>query len=225
MANYAVDPGILQKYLPNKTELDIYNGTCFISLVAFMFLGTKLKGIRIPFHSDFEEVNLRFYVTHTTGLNEIKRGVVFIKEFVPRSALTFIANTIYKEHYETVPMNHTLEINEDSLTIEYKWKKGNWNSFQIFASNALTEIANGTEEEFITEHYWGYTKISEKKTSEYGVEHPKWKIHKLTDYSINADFGLLYGEEFAFLSNENPLSVFLAEGSEIIVRQGRIISG
>src|SRR5688500_2284903 len=101
MANYCVDKKILAKYLPYDTEIDIWEDKCYVSLVGFMFLNTKLKGIKIPFHSNFEEVNLRFYVRHKcTG--EWKRGVVFIKEIVPLPTLTFVANTIYKENYETM---------------------------------------------------------------------------------------------------------------------------
>ena len=105
IANYSVDPKILKPYLPYKTELDLWNGKCYVSLVGFRFVNTKLKGISIPFHRHFEEVNLRFYVRFKdpTGW---KRGVAFIKEIVPKPALTFIANTIYREKYITLPMKH-----------------------------------------------------------------------------------------------------------------------
>ncbi len=93
MANYAVDPALLMNYLPNKTELDFWNGTCYVSLVGFMFQNTKVMGIKIPFHVDFEEVNLRFYVRYKDA-GEWKRGVVFIKEIVPKPMLKIVANTI-----------------------------------------------------------------------------------------------------------------------------------
>jgi uncharacterized protein YqjF (DUF2071 family) len=128
MANYAVEKKILQPYLPSKTEIDLWNDRCYVSLVGFLFLNTKIKGIKIPFHVNFEEVNLRFYVTYKNG-NEWRRGVVFIKEIVPKPALTFIANTIYKESYETMPMDHSWKLENNSLNIEYRWKKKAWNSF------------------------------------------------------------------------------------------------
>src|SRR6187399_3219316 len=106
MANYVVDPGLLKDYLPGRTELDLFSGNCYISLVGFLFKNTKIKGIKIPFHTNFEEVNLRFYVRHKDN-GTWKRGVVFIKEIVPKPALTFVANTIYKENYVTMPMKHT----------------------------------------------------------------------------------------------------------------------
>lgn len=222
MANYSVDPSLLKKYLPYKTELDLWNNTCYVSLVGFMFLNTRLLGFKIPFHTNFEEVNLRFYVRYLDD-GEWKRGVVFIKEIVPKPALTFVANTIYKEKYETMPMRHSWTTTEDRLVVEYAWKKKSWNSLKVTAESKSALVQKDSEEEFITEHYWGYTQLSSTKTSEYGVEHPTWQVYKAIDSQIDVDFGDVYGNDFAFLKNEKPKSVFLAEGSEIVVKSGRII--
>jgi uncharacterized protein YqjF (DUF2071 family) len=219
MANYAVDPDILQRYLPYKTELDLWNDTCYVSLVGFMFVNTRLLGFRIPFHSTFEEVNLRFYVRYK-DVDGWKRGVVFIKEIVPKHALTFVANKIYKENYQTMPMTHRWETGGNDLTVEYRWKLKEWNSLEVTTSKNAVAIKVGSEEEFITEHYWGYTRINDQKTSEYGVEHPQWKVYPVNSYAINVGFGSIYGNEFKFLKNEAPVSVFLAEGSDIVVREG-----
>jgi uncharacterized protein YqjF (DUF2071 family) len=219
MANYIVDPALLQRYLPYKTELDQWNNACYVSLVGFMFINTRLLGFRIPFHSTFEEVNLRFYVRYIDAAGW-KRGVVFIKEIVPKRALTFVANSIYKENYETMPMMHRWETNDHNLTVEYRWKLKEWNSLEVQCDREAITIAEGSEEKFITEHYWGYTSVGEQRTSEYGVEHPRWKVYPVQDYAIHVGFGNVYGNQFEFLKNETPASVFLAEGSEIIVRQG-----
>jgi len=117
LANYAVVPALLAPHVPAKTELDLWNGTCYVSLVGFMFLNTTIKGFRIPLHVNFEEVNLRFYVKYQDPAVGPKRGVVFIKEIVPRAALTFVANTVYGEHYQTLPMRHTWQNLEDSLKV------------------------------------------------------------------------------------------------------------
>jgi uncharacterized protein YqjF (DUF2071 family) len=187
-----------------------------------MFLNTKVKGLKIPFHINFEEINLRFYVRNKDG-SELKRGVVFVKEIVSKSALTFVANTMYKEKYETLPTEHTWTTTDESLIVEYKWKKDKWNTFRIVAGNDAEVIKEGSEEEFITEHYWGYTKINDAQTSEYGVEHPKWGVYTAKDYFIEVDFGIVYGKDFEFLNNQIPKSVFLAEGSEIKVKKGKFI--
>jgi uncharacterized protein len=223
MANYAIDPKLLLPYLPYKTELDIWNDTCYVSLIGFMFLNTKLKGIKVPFHSNFEEANLRFYVRYKEN-NEWKRGAVFIKEIVPKFAITLVANTIYGEKYETMPMKHTWAHDADKQFVDYRWKsKSGWHSFWVLTGLDQHEIENGSEEEFITEHYWGYTRLSDKKTSEYGVEHPRWQVYQTLDHKIDVNFGELYGQTFGFLDHAQPKSVFLAEGSKIEVKSGRKI--
>lgn len=184
-----------------------------------MFQNVRVKGLKIPFHINFEEVNLRFYVRHFDG-REWKRGVVFIKEIVPKPLLTFVANTIYKEHYETMPMCHSWLATEDSLVTEYQWKKKRRHSFKLITEKETVNIAIGSEAEFITEHYWGYTKLGEQKTAEYGVEHPRWNVYPVKEYFIDVDFAAVYGNEFGFLAKETPVSVFLAEGSEIVVKSG-----
>jgi uncharacterized protein len=218
LANYSVDPAILLPYLPYKTELDTWNDNHYVSLVGFRFLNTRLKGISIPCHRHFEEVNLRFYVRYKdkTGW---KRGVTFIKEIVPKSALTFIANTIYKEKYVTLPMKHEWQANNDNIKVSYSWKLNQkWNEFSVIADPAPKEISPDSKEEFITEHYWGYTAVKEQVCSEYGVEHPRWTIYKVRGHNIDVDFANVYGSTFGFLGNQSPESVMLAEGSEIIVR-------
>ncbi len=220
LAQYTVDPQILLKYLPPHTELDTWQGKCYVSLVGFMFMNVKLLGVNIPFHTNFEEVNLRFYVRYKDR-KEWKRGVVFVKEIVPLPAITFVANTIYKEKYQTLPMKHVWIAQENQLEVDYLWKNKIWNNFQVVANPHSVEIASGSEEEFITEHYWGYTNIGNNKTSEYGVEHPRWQVYPVKSYKINADFGVNYGNDFAFLNHAQPDSVFLAEGSEIKVLKGK----
>lgn len=216
MANYAIDPKLLKDHVPHLTQLDLHNGICYVSLVGFMFLNTRVMGIRVPFHIDFEEINLRYYVHHHDG-RENKRGVGFIKEIVPKPALSFIANFLYKEKYVTLPTAHHWQETFLDLNVQYKWKTHSWNSLSVNAMPAAHEISPGSDEEFILEHYWGYTKANNKITFEYKVEHPKWSVYPVNDFEIDVDFAGLYGKEFGFLKGENPVSVFLAEGSEISV--------
>lgn len=223
LANYIIDKELLVQYLPAGTELDLWNGKCYVSLVGFMFINTKLLGLKIPFHTNFEEVNLRFYVKRFDK-GEWKRGVVFIKEIVPKPALTFVANTVYNENYETLPMRHSWTSNENERTIQYKWKKfDKWYSIKIEASIEKFEIEPNSETEFITEHYWGYAKVNEQKSNEYEVTHPKWKAYKVNNFEIKVDFGTVYGKEFEFLNTIDPNSVMLAEGSEITVENKKTI--
>jgi len=216
-ANYEVDPSILAEYIPPGTELDLWEGKCFVSLIGFIFLNTKIFGIRVPFHSTVEEVNLRFYVKRFEN-KTWKRGAVFIKEIVSKPALTFVANTIYKEHYETMPMKYEWEENSVNRSVAYYWKKNKiWQSFKITAALNTSEIKENSETEFITEHYWGYAKVNESVTNEYQVTHPRWKQYTVETSEIKVDFELVYGKDFKFLNNLKPTSIMLIEGSKITI--------
>ena len=217
LINYSINPKILQPYLPYGTELDFYQSKCFVSLVGFMFLNTRLVELKIPFHTNFEEVNLRFYVKRKED-KTWKRGVVFIKEIVPKPALTFVANTIYNENYQTLPMRHEWRYDDQNQFICYEWKKDNkWNSINVETSQNLTEVEEGSLNEFITEHYWGYASVNEKKSNQYEVTHPKWQVYEVKKFNIDVDFNKVYGSSFGVLQNQSPYSVILAEGSEITV--------
>jgi uncharacterized protein YqjF (DUF2071 family) len=227
MAQYAVEPATLARWLPAGTELDFYQGRCYVSLVGFLFDRVRVKGVPIPFHTNFEEVNLRFYVRRVAADGTTKRGVVFIREFVPRHAITFIAKTLYEEPYATLLMRHSIAQTAAALSVSYDWKhRESWSSLAVTASPAPLPISVDSEEEFLTEHYWGYTKRTRGATSEYEVRHPRWLIYPIESFSVKADFAALYGSGFALLNGREPDSVLLAEGSAVGVHTGtRLISG
>jgi len=216
MLNYEVKPLLLQEFLPKGTGIDFHEGKCYASLVAFKFLDTKVLGIPVPFHTDFEEVNLRFYVTRETQ-DEVKRGVVFVKEIVPKPAITFVARTIYGEPYETWEMSH--EQNGNDLT--YNWSDNVCeNRVHVEIGENLGVPEENSHGEFIIEHYWGYTKRGLNRTDEYKVEHPKWELFDINYAEIDVDFANTYGKRFDFLSRTEPDSILLAKGSDISVYKG-----
>lgn len=221
MINYVVDPVILQKYVPKGTELDFWDGKCYISFIGFMFENVRVLGLKIPFHSEFEEVNLRFYVKRFE--NGIwKRGAVFISEIVPKFAISFVANTFYNEHYSTLPMKHTLTVHENYREFLYQWKMNNdWNSIHVETQKNAIAIEPNSEAEFITEHYFGYTKINENQTYEYQVTHPRWQQYEVTKNLSKINFEGVYGKEFAFIKDLEPTSIFLAVGSPITIEDKR----
>ena len=219
MANYEIEPNLLHQFVPKGTKLDFHDGKCYASLVAFKFLDTKVLSIPIPFHVNFEEVNLRFYVKRETN-GEVRRGVVFVKEIVPRRAISLVARAFYGEPYETWKMQHEQSENK----VAYFWSKPNCeNRVAIESGENLGVPEANSHGEFIIEHYWGYTKRGENRTDEYKVEHPKWELFNVNHAEIDVDFRFVYGEKFAFLKDEKPSSILLAKGSEIAVYKGERI--
>lgn len=217
MANYEIDPKILKPYLPKGVELDYFEGKTYISLVGFLFKDSTIFGIPIPFMGTFEEVNLRFYVIRKVG-NENRRGVVFINETVPNKMVAWVANKLYKEHYIAIPTRHEWSFKQDKKEVKYQWKVNSaWNSLQVIASTTKCKMEVGSTEEFIFEHYFGYTKVNPEKSIEYRINHPSWEINNINNYQINCDFADFYGNDFAILNKTKPHSVMLAEGSDISV--------
>ena len=226
MAQYEVAPASLTPWLPHGVELDLYQTRCYVSLVGFLFDRVRVKGLAIPFHTRFEEVNLRFYVRRTEADGTLRRGVVFIREFVPRAAIAVVARTLYEEPYLTLPMRHSIVSTSGSLDVQYAWKhRSRWHSLAVQASPQDQPIPAGSVEEFLTEHYWGYTRRSNGSTSEYGVQHPRWKIYPVLSSRIDVDLGSLYGPAFAHLASQSPSSILLAEGSAVSVHSGARLSG
>ena len=229
MAQYVVSPETLTPWLPRGVELDYFEAggerRCYVSLVGFLFDRVRVKRIGFPFHTRFEEVNLRFYVARTEPDGTRKRGVVFIREFVPRAAISLTAKWLYEEPYQTVPTRHVIRLDPDALKVCYEWRyKRKWQRLAVTAGPDLRPIEPRSEEEFITEHYWGYTK-RRRSTAEYPVEHPRWSVYPVREFEIRADFGAMYGPAFASLNPQEPSSVLLAEGSAVTVFAGKRLGG
>ncbi len=224
MLNYEVDPVILAPLVPRGIELDTWNSRSFISVVGFLFLNTRVLGAPIPFHQDFEEINLRFYVRRKAD-DGWRRGVVFVKEIVPRWAIATVARVIYNENYVTRRMSHRIELNNGTIalngSVEYSWRDGG--SRHLVRAKTAGESAPlvaGSEEEFITEHYWGYAAQRDGGSVEYQVEHPRWRVWQTSEAAFECDVKRVYGHQFVECLSAKPSSAFVADGSEIVVRKG-----
>lgn len=222
MVNFAVDPSVLRPLVPAGTELDAWQGTTYASLVAFNFLRTRVRGVRIPFHADFEEINLRFYVRRRDGA-EWKRGVVFVKEIVPKPAIALVARLLYNERYVALPTRHALSPGE-TPRVRYEWRfRGRWNRLAAEGQGSSRPMVEGSEEQFIAEHYWGYSAQRDGGTKEYRVEHPPWRVWTAATPVVDVDTEGLYGPELARALDREPTSVFIADGSPVTVSSGRRI--
>ena len=220
MLNYAVDPEVLAPRLPAGTELDLWRGEALVSMVAFRFLGTRLLGLPVPLHRDFDEINLRFYVRRR-GPEGMRRGVVFVKEVVPKRAIAWVARRFYGENYVYAPTRHQLP-GYGSATLAFEWRTGGrWQRLAADLAGASKLPDEGSEERFITEHYWGYAAQRDGGTVEYRVEHPPWTVWPAANATLDCDVAALYGGEFAPFLTVPPRSAFVATGSPVAVRWGR----
>ena len=215
MLNFPVEPGLLEPYLPAGTELDCWQGRAYVSVVGFQFVNIAVLGIPVPFHQQFDEVNLRFYVIRPMP-DGPRRGVVFIREIAPKRLISVAARWFYNEQYVTMPMRHRVE---EGL-VQYDWlNAGRWNGLTVRTIEPAQPLAEGTEEEFITEHYWGYAKQRDGGAIEYEVEHPPWRVAPGLSAAYDCDVEAIYGKSFVPYLRD-PTSAFVADGSPIIVRRG-----
>ncbi len=239
MAQYEVDPEILARRLPPGLELDLFEGRCFVSLVGFLFDRVRLLRVPPPFHTRFEEINLRYYVRRPMPDGSSRRGVIFLSELVPKPAIALLARALYGEAYATAPTDHywssqgpdarAVRHGEKPLVVRYDWrgprlKQNGYRSLPqhvaVEAGSRAQPIESGSLTEFITEHYWGYTPTRSGGTDEYGVEHPQWEVYPIRAHDIVCDFGAGYGPEFANLTAHEPDHVLLAEGAPVRIRWG-----
>lgn len=228
--NYEVDPSTLGPYVPPGTELDYWEGSAFASVVGFQFLKTRLAGIAVPFHTAFDEVNLRFYVRRPAA-NGWRRGVVFIRELAPRRLVAVVARLCYGENYLCVPVNHRFEQvsgsgagGEIGRRWEYHWRyRGRPSRVTVEASREAGYPAANSLEEYIIEHYWGYS--APARCREYEVAHPRWRIAPATTAEFVGDAAAIYGRQWTAFLTRQPASAFWADGSAVRVFPGTRITG
>ena len=222
-ANYIIEPHLLDKYIPKGTVLEEHNGKHYVSLVAFRYSQTRLLNIQVPFHTNFEEINLRFYVKRKIAPHVWRSEVAFTKLFFPKTALTFVAKHIYKENYETKRMRHNWSENDRQLLTSYGLKKNRWHDFELMTEKESNVIDAHSSEAFFSKHYWGTSQINDNSCTIYKIEHPEWKVFRVNDWKINFDFNKVFGSEFKHLTDNKPESVYLYDGSEVVVHKKKII--
>jgi hypothetical protein len=244
MLNYEIDPEVLLPLVPKGTLLDAHDGRTYVSMVGFLFLRTRVLGVPIPFHRHFEEVNLRFYVRREMD-GEVRRGVCFIREIVPRWAIATTARWTYNEPYLALPMRHHVtgpvsdfvaksaawrcrqcEGQRPPQSVEYGWKfNGRWNALAVAHDGDACPLDEGSHEQFIAEHYWGYCRQRDGGTVEYEVTHPSWCVWRGNGARLDSDVTALYGKQFAPFLSGPPVTAFLADGSEVAVLKPTRIVG
>jgi uncharacterized protein YqjF (DUF2071 family) len=225
MLNYVVDERVLAPLVPAGTTLDLWEGRALVSVVGFRFLGTRVLGIPVPLHRDFDEVNLRFYVRRATPDGEVRRGVVFVRELVPRPAIAIVARLAYNEPYAPVPMRS--EVPPDPAAeprgVRYEWRSPGRAGWQhvgaALAAGAPAVPAPVSEARVVTEHFWGYTRQRDGGTIEYEVRHPPWRVWAAEAPTLAVDVAGLYGAAFVPALGAPPVSALVADGSPVVVRR------
>jgi len=217
MLTFEADPKVLRPFVPRGTELDAHNGRALMSLVGFRFLHTRVLGCRVPFHQDFDEVNLRFYVRREVG-GVLRRGVTFIREIVPRRLIAWVARLAYNEPYIALPMQSDVPIGATPSRVRYAWRtsKG-WQHVALTVQGASFLPDRDTDARFTTDHQWGYSRQRDGSTLEYHVEHKPWHIWIGAQPEVAGEMGTLYGDSLGKLIATGVVSALFADGSPVTV--------
>lgn len=238
LLNFVVPVEAIAQIAPPGTEPDLHDGVAYVSVVGFRFENVRVLGLPIPGHTAFDEVNLRYYVKHTAG-DEVRRGVVFIREIVPRRAVALIANRLYNENYVRHPMRSAIRKLGATLSVgdmvEYTWrtkvvghsanKAHRWNRLGVRVAAPLALPPAGSVVEFIVEHYWGYVRGRDGQTREYRVAHPPWRVARANEVIWDCDLAANYPAPFVDYLTKPPASAIIAEGSAVQVFSGRRLAG
>jgi uncharacterized protein len=208
---FAVEEERLRPYLPRGVTIDALEGSARVSFVAFEFRRTRVRGLAIPRHIAFPEINLRFYVRHRG-----ERGVVFIRELVPLHAIAAVARLLYNEPYQRVPMSCGAQPTEDGgVRVWHRFGRGSSVSMKGAADAVVPEA--GSAEHWLTDHSLGVGRRRDGTTLLYNVAHPPWALREVEDLALEVDFGALYGPQWAWLRDATPSHLSLAVGSSITV--------
>ena len=207
---YAADAALLEPHLPRGAQIDLLEGSPRVSLVAFRFRRTRVRGIAIPLHVNFPEINLRFYV-RLHG----ERAVVFIREFVPRPAISIVALAAYNEPYRTVRMREELLTRDGLLGVRHRFGRGLRNRLEAWADPVAAVPAVDSPAYWLTHHDLGVGRARDGRARSYEVAHPVWALHDVRDLRVDVDFAGLYGPQWAFLADAEPSHVTLAAGSRV----------
>ena len=219
LVTYAVPPELLAPYVPAGLDLDDIDGQCFVSLVAFDFVNTKLLGIPWPGFRNFPEINLRFYVRQGE-----RRGVVFLRELVPSGAVAWLARVLYNEPYLAMPMSSAVTDSPTGITVVHRVDSpGRMNLIRATGQKPAIQPGPESIEHFFKEHEWGFGRTRKGRTMVYRVEHPVWDVYPVTEWEFDWDWAGLYGTEWGFLADAEPCSVVFAVGSPVSVFWGKEI--
>ena len=222
LINYTVPPEVVEKYIPEYTKLDYYNGECMVSLVGFQVQKLKVAGLKFPLLKDFEEIDLQIYVKRFDGARW-RKGVVVINRIFDQPAATHLANTIFKTNYSSMPVKGTVEETEDYLKVGYSWQFNEiQQNFWVKSNRLAAPYDKDTAAAFVLDRPYGYL-ISQDQTYEYEFDHVDWHLYTVEEYSVDIDFSKQFDPAFNILNSQTPQSVLLTEGSTVEIGENQLV--
>jgi len=228
--NFSVDPSILEPRLPKGVELHFYGNETYVSLVAMMLRNVRVYNVPITIAKMVGEFNLRFYVRRKVGENQYKNGSCFIKDYVSSWAASWALEKLFKAEFGRIRMKWAharFDGDEEGRppSADYRWQVDGdrWNRIRVLARERVAKTGRDTKVGFILNHSFIYSKRG-NKTLEYPVTRPAWSIWNAGQANFTCDVERLFGPEFVKPLAKRPASVFVANGSEVVVYRPNILT-
>ncbi len=213
LLTYAVPDELVRPYLHPALELDRWQNNAHVSLVAFDFQDTRVRGRRFPGLVNFPELNLRTYVRH-----QDQRGVLFVREFVPSRLVALVARARYNEPYSAITMSsRTLGKSHDLLLVEHSWRHNEADGHIRVTGPQQSALPADANTYPFKERHRGFGVSRRGDLVSYRVEHPEWAVRDIYQLDYRVDFASLYGQAWAFLTDAAPVQVTFAVGSSVEV--------
>jgi hypothetical protein len=146
-----------------------------------------------------------------------ERAVVFIREFVPRPAISIVARVSYNEPYRTVRMREEVLERDGLIGVRHRFGPGLCNRLEAWADPLAAMPAADSAAYWLTHHALGVGRARDGRARSYEVEHPVWALHEVRDLRVDVDFAALYGPEWGYLAHDEPSHVTLAAGSAVSI--------
>ena len=212
LLTYEVDPSLIAPWLPDDVEPDLVDGRAQVSLIAFDFVDTRVRGRRIPGFVDFPEINFRTYVRQGD-----RRGVVAIRELVPSPLAAAIGRLRFNEPFRATPIESRTASMGDELLVEHRWRWKERHYFLRMTADQSSATATEGPARDLFGRRWAYGRSRRGEPIVLRVEHPDWALRRVRTLDFEVDYGALYGPEWAVLNGRQPSSAYLAVGSAISI--------
>src|SRR5262249_31904556 len=168
-----VAAAVLPSRLPPGLALDRWEGRAFVSLVAFDFEDTRVRGVAWPGLARFPEVNLRFYVRAAE-----RRGVVFVRELVPSRVVALAARGLYNEPYQVASLASATETTPDRIRVVHQFPmRGRSQRIAVEGRLPAETVPETGATHFFKEHAWGYGTDRRGRLLRYAVDHPICRVY------------------------------------------------
>jgi uncharacterized protein len=223
LLNYMIPPEVIEKYVPEHTRLDYYNGECMISLAGFQVRKLKVADVKIPLLKDFKEIDLQIYLKRFDGA-KWRKGVVVIKRIFDQPGVAPLTNTIFRTNYISLPATSSVNETAESIEVKYSWQFDSMEQkFWVKSNRLAAPYEKDTEAAFVLDRPYGYIKAGEE-TYEYEIKHVDWHLYTVEEYSVDIDFSRQFDPAFNILNAQTPHSVILTEGSTVEIGENQLVS-